>query len=41
MVRFGLNVKTFCLYIIWKKQDQIWAKFFASPKVGTPVHLRI
>jgi len=22
-----------------KKQDQIWAKIFASPKICTPVHL--
>jgi len=39
MVGFSLNIKTFCLYVIWEKQDQIWANIFASPKIGTPVHL--
>jgi len=39
MVRFSLNIKTCCLYVIWEKQDQIWAKFFASPKICTPIHL--
>jgi len=32
MVRFSLNTKTFCLYVIWGKQDQIWAKIFCIPK---------
>ena len=32
MVRFSLNIKTFCLCIICKKQDQIWAKIFFIPK---------
>jgi len=32
MVRFNLNIKTCCLYVIWKKQDQIWAKNFCIPK---------
>jgi len=32
MVRFSLNIKTCCLYVIWEKQDQIWAKFFCIPK---------
>jgi len=39
MVHFSLNIKACCLYLIWEKQDQIWAKIFASPKICTPVHL--
>jgi len=39
MVRFILSIKTCCSYVIWEKQDQIWAKIFASPKICTPVHL--
>jgi len=35
----SLNIKTFCIYVIWEKPDQIWAKNFASPNIGTPVHL--
>ena len=30
MVRFSLNIKTFCLYVIW--ENQIWAKIFCIPK---------
>jgi len=33
MVRFSLNFKTCCLYDIWEKQDQIWAKKFCIPKI--------
>jgi len=32
MVRFSPSIKTFCLYVIWEKQDQIWAKTFCIPK---------
>jgi len=32
MVHFSLNIKAWCLYVIWEKQDQIWAKFFCIPK---------
>jgi len=32
MVRFSLNIKTWCLYVIWEKQDQIWAKICCIPK---------
>jgi len=27
------------VYRLLGKQDQIWAKIFASPKICTPVHL--
>jgi len=27
------------LYVIWEKQDQIWAKIVCIPKLGAPVHL--
>jgi len=40
MVRFGFNIKTCCLNVIWEKQDQIWAKIFCIPKnihVRTPM----
>jgi len=32
MVRFSLNIKTCCLYVIRETQDQIWAKIFCIPK---------
>jgi len=32
MVRFSPSIKTFCLYVIREKQDQIWAKIFCFPK---------
>ena len=32
MVRFSPSIKTFCLYVIREKQDQIWAKIFYIPK---------
>jgi len=32
MVRFSLIIKTCCLYVIWEKQDQIWAKIVCIPK---------
>jgi len=32
MVRFRPSNKTFCLYVTWAKQDQIWAKNFCTPK---------
>jgi len=32
MVHFSLNIKTCCLYVIWEKQDQIWAKISSIPK---------
>jgi len=32
MVRFSLDIKTCCLFVIWEKQDKIWAKFFCIPK---------
>jgi len=32
MVGFSLNIKTCCLYVIWEKQVQIWAKLFCIPK---------
>jgi len=32
MVHFSLNIKTCCLYVIWEKQDQNWAKIFCIPK---------
>jgi len=37
MVRFSLKIKTCCLYVISEKQDQMWARFFASAKICTPV----
>ena len=33
MVHFSLNIKACCLYVIWEKQDQIWAKIFCIPKI--------
>jgi len=32
MVHFSLNIKAFCLYVIWEKQDQIYAKNFCIPQ---------
>jgi len=32
MVHISLNIKACCLYVIWEKQDEIWAKFFCIPK---------
>jgi len=32
MVRFSLKIKTSSLYVIWKKQDQIWENIFCIPK---------
>jgi len=32
ILSFSLNIKTCCLYVIWKKQDQIWAKILCIPK---------
>jgi len=31
MVRFSLNIKACCSYVIWEKQDQIWANIFFHP----------
>jgi len=31
--RKGFNIKTYCLYVIWEKQDQNWANNFASPNM--------
>jgi len=39
MVPFSLNIKTCCLYVIWESKIKFGQKFFASPKMGTPVHL--
>jgi len=39
MVRFSLNIKTCCLYAIWESKIKFGQKFFASPKICTPVHL--
>ena len=39
MVHFILNIKACCLYVIWERQDQIWAKIVASSKICAPVHL--
>jgi len=39
MVRFSLNIKTCCLYVICESKIKFGQKFFASPKVCTPVHL--
>jgi len=36
VARFGLDIKTFCLYVIWENQDQIWAKSFCIPKTRRP-----
>jgi len=32
MIHFSLNIKACCLYVIWEKQDQIWANIFCIPK---------
>jgi len=32
MLRFSLNIKACCLYVIWEKQDQISANIFCIPK---------
>jgi len=32
MVHFSLNIKAWCLYDIWEKQDQIWANIFCIRK---------
>jgi len=39
MVRVNLDIKTCCLYVIRKKKIKFEQKFFASPKICTPVHL--
>jgi len=39
MVLFGLNIKTCCLHVIWESKIKFGQKFFASPKIFTPVHL--
>jgi len=36
MVYFSRNIKTCCLYVIWEKQYQIWAKMFFTPS-RTPI----
>ena len=36
MVYFSLNIKACCLYVIWEKQDQIWAKNFSSQNYALP-----
>jgi len=37
VVRFSLNIKTYCLYVTWEIQDQIWAKIVCIP---TNMHSR-
>jgi len=37
MVHFSLNIKAWCLYVIWEKQDQIWAKI---PCISKNMHSR-
>jgi len=32
MVHFSLIIKACCLYVIWEKQDQIWARNFLHPQ---------
>jgi len=39
MVRFSLNIKTTCLYVIWESTLKFGQKLFASPKICTPIHL--
>jgi len=39
MVCFILNIKTFCLCVIWESKIKFGQKFFASPKIAAPVHL--
>jgi len=39
MVRFSLNIKTCCLYVIWESKIKFGQKLFASLKICTPVHL--
>jgi len=43
IVRFSLNSKTCCLYVVWEKQDKIWANIFCIPKImhsRTPMDVR-
>jgi len=40
MARFSLNINICCLYIVWEKQDQIWAKIFSLPKNRPLIQLR-
>jgi len=43
MVHFSLNIKACCIYVIWEKQDKIWAKMFCILKnmhSRTPMVLR-
>jgi len=37
MARFCLNIKTCYLYVIWESRIKFGQKFFASPKICTPV----
>jgi len=39
MVRFSLNIKTSVYTLFRKNKIKFGQKCFASPKVGTPVHL--
>jgi len=39
MIRFHLNIRTCCLCLTWKNKTKFGQKFFASPKICTPVHL--
>jgi len=39
MERFSLNIKTCYLYVIWESKIKFGQKFFATPKICTPVHL--
>ena len=32
MVHYSLNIKACCSYVIWEKQDQIWAQICCIPK---------
>jgi len=41
MARYRLNIKTCCLYVILESKIKFGQKFFASPKISTPVHLCI
>jgi len=39
MLRFSLNIKACCLYVIWESKIKFGQKCFASPKIS-PVHSR-
>jgi len=44
MVHFGPNIKACCLYVIWAKRDQLWAKIFCIPKnmhSRTPMYAKV